>query len=284
MGYLNYCDVGRTTDYSPNGRPLTDSKVDFEDLMMFAMNFTTVSLVPESVAKTFENPGVSLVVDGVVGNTLRAHVVLEGNRQSVKGLHTAVTYDPAALEYVGVSQGSLVVNQTSPVFFERLGGSGQVQVDVASMVSASTLRGSGEVAVIEFRVVGSGSVAPVLAVADLRDKWNQELGRRIEPRQGDDVVDAGASAAMTFGAYPNPFHGSTEIAFSVPASASVSLKVYDISGRLVRTLVEGTLEAGSHRVVWDGRTGAGSATAPGVYLAVVKVGSQEQTAKMFLMP
>jgi len=230
------------------------------------------------------NPSVSLVVDGASGGVVRAHVMLEGNRQSVKGLHAALSYNPAALEYVGVTQGSLVVGQTSPVFFEKMGGTGKVQVDLAAMLSTSTLRGSGEVAVVEFRVIGSGSTTPVLFAADLRDKANRALGKRIEPRQDDTLVSDGATVAVTFGAYPNPFKGTTEIAFSVPVASEVSLKVYDVNGRLVRSLVEGSLAAGSHRVVWDGRTGAGSQTAPGVYLAVVKIGDRETASKMFLLP
>jgi parallel beta-helix repeat protein len=283
-GYLNYCDVGPTTDFSTNALPTTDSKVDFEDLMMFAMNFTTVSFAPDNSVVRFENPSVNLVVDGASGGVVRVHVMLDGNRQSVKGLHAGLSYNPAALEYVGVSQGSLVTGQTSPVFFEDLGGAGKVQVDLAAMLSTSTLRGSGEVAVVEFRVVGSGNTTPVLTAADLRDKANRALGKKIEPRQDDTLVSDGASIEFTFGAYPNPFKGTTEIAFSVPVASEVSLKVYDVNGRLVRSLVEGSLAAGSHRVVWDGRTGAGSQTAPGVYLAVVKIGDRETASKMFLLP
>jgi len=248
------------------------------------MNFTTVSFAPDNSVVRFENPSVNLVVDGVVGNTLRVHVMLDGNRQSVKGLHAGLSYNPAALEYVGVSQGSLVTSQTSPVFFEKMGDAGKVQVDLAAMLSTSTIKGSGEVAVVEFRVIGTGNTTPVLTAADLRDKANRALGKKIEPRQDDTLVSDGATVAVAFGAYPNPFKGTTEIAFSVPVASTVSLKVYDVNGRLVRSLVDGSVAAGSHRVVWDGRTGAGSQTAPGVYLAVVKIGDRETASKMFLLP
>jgi len=64
----------------------------------------------------------------------------------------------------------------------------------------------------------------------------------------------------------------------------VTLKVYDVSGRQVAELVDGVLEAGSHRLAWDGRGSSGSKAAPGVYLAVARVSGKEMTGKLFLLP
>jgi hypothetical protein len=278
---VNYLDVGPTTDRSPNGRPTTDNLVEFEDLMMFAMNFAMVSLIAGPVP--FETPDLGLVVDAVSGDILRTHVMLTGNRQSVKGLHTAVSYDPAVLELSGVTRGSLIAGQGSQVFFADAGSGGQVKVDLAAIGSGATLRGSGEVAVVEFRVVGSGNTTPGLAAADLRDKSNRVLGRKKEPRQDDTLVSK-APASPAFGAYPNPFTGTTEIALSIPVAGQVSLKVYDVSGRLVTTLVDRVLEAGSHRIAWDGRGDSGSKVAPGLYMAVASTGDREMTRKLFMLP
>lgn len=67
-------------------------------------------------------------------------------------------------------------------------------------------------------------------------------------------------------ALPSPFSVSTGIAFGLPAPSRCNLSVYDLSGRLVRTLVEQDLPAGGHSVVWDGRTGSGAQCPDGVYL------------------
>jgi len=64
----------------------------------------------------------------------------------------------------------------------------------------------------------------------------------------------------------------------------VTLKVYDVSGRQVAVLVDGVLDAGSHRIAWDGRGASGSKVAPGVYLAVVRMSSKEMTGKLFMLP
>ncbi|MEZ5064459.1 MAG: FlgD immunoglobulin-like domain containing protein [bacterium] len=64
---------------------------------------------------------------------------------------------------------------------------------------------------------------------------------------------------------PNPFSGKTEIRFALERPASTALAVYDVSGRLVRTLLSRDLPAGSHASSWDGRDTDGNAAAAGIY-------------------
>lgn len=68
---------------------------------------------------------------------------------------------------------------------------------------------------------------------------------------------------------PNPFHSSATIHFRIPGDlgspVSYSLKIYDIAGRVVRTLTEGTESAGWHETTWDGRDDAGREVAAGSY-------------------
>ncbi len=67
--------------------------------------------------------------------------------------------------------------------------------------------------------------------------------------------------------FPNPFNPATTLPVSVPVTADVTLKVYNILGEEIRTVHSGVLEAGRHWIVWDGRNDAGSTVATGVYLA-----------------
>jgi hypothetical protein len=66
--------------------------------------------------------------------------------------------------------------------------------------------------------------------------------------------------------FPNPFNPSTQIQFSVPVTARVTMNIYDILGRLVNTLVNGELVAGNYNITWDGRNNYGSQCASGIYL------------------
>jgi hypothetical protein len=65
--------------------------------------------------------------------------------------------------------------------------------------------------------------------------------------------------------YPNPFNPSTEISFEIPVSSTVTLKIFNMIGQEVRTLVHGTLPAGTQDVTWNGTDDAGHALASGVY-------------------
>lgn len=67
-------------------------------------------------------------------------------------------------------------------------------------------------------------------------------------------------------AYPNPFNAATTFDFSLTAPGPVTLQVYDLTGKAVRTLVDRTLDAGTHRRRWDGRDDAGRELGSGVYL------------------
>jgi len=67
--------------------------------------------------------------------------------------------------------------------------------------------------------------------------------------------------------YPNPFNSTTIFRFSLPETEAVTLKIYNIRGQRVHTLVDKSLESGEHEVIWNGTNQAGQAVASGVYVA-----------------
>jgi len=83
--------------------------------------------------------------------------------------------------------------------------------------------------------------------------------------------------------YPNPFNPSTAIDFSIAAEGYVSLNVYDITGRIVSTLVEGNLSSGYHRAVWDGIDNNGMAVSAGIYIYSLQTETSSITRKMVFM-
>ena len=82
---------------------------------------------------------------------------------------------------------------------------------------------------------------------------------------------------------PNPFNPMTTIRFSLDSSRHASLRVYDVSGRLVRTLVDRDLNAGQPVVVWDGKTEAGVSSPSGVYFYRLIDGERVLTRRMTLL-
>lgn len=83
--------------------------------------------------------------------------------------------------------------------------------------------------------------------------------------------------------YPNPFNPTTEITFSIPKFQPVSLKVYDLLGREVRTLVNEQRHAGTHHVTWNGRNNFGQPAASGVYFYKLESGGMVKSMKMMLL-
>jgi hypothetical protein len=83
--------------------------------------------------------------------------------------------------------------------------------------------------------------------------------------------------------FPNPFNPSTTIEYSIPAAGRVNLSVYDVSGRLVKTLVDKELSAGPHKLMWDGRNDAGGMVSAGVYFARLNFAGQRQSRKLVLL-
>ena len=64
---------------------------------------------------------------------------------------------------------------------------------------------------------------------------------------------------------PNPVSTTTTIAYGLPLRGNVDLAIYDVTGRRIRTLVQGDVPAGLHQVEWDRSTGDGRLVQPGVY-------------------
>ena len=82
---------------------------------------------------------------------------------------------------------------------------------------------------------------------------------------------------------PNPFNPITELDFELPADGRVSLQVHDVTGRLVRTLVDGPMRAGIHSTTWDGINELGEPVASGIYLYHLKSNQGSETKRMVLM-
>jgi hypothetical protein len=83
--------------------------------------------------------------------------------------------------------------------------------------------------------------------------------------------------------FPNPFNPSTTISFGLKVAGNVSLRVYDVSGKLVRVMVEGERSARHYEEVWDGRDESGVPVASGMYFYELKGGNYSHTRKMVLL-
>ncbi len=100
------------------------------------------------------------------------------------------------------------------------------------------------------------------------------------------VADGGSNLPETFALhqnYPNPFNPETQIAYDLPEDAPVSLKIYNLMGQEVKTLVDENKPAGTYTIRWDGRSNAGARVASGIYVYVLRAGDFTKSQRMTLL-
>jgi hypothetical protein len=89
--------------------------------------------------------------------------------------------------------------------------------------------------------------------------------------------------AVLRGISPNPFNPVTSVSYGLPSRGHVAIRVYDVQGRLVRTLVDGEQDGGYHTAVWNGRDDSGADVSSGVYFCRMEAESFSASAKMVLL-
>ncbi len=94
------------------------------------------------------------------------------------------------------------------------------------------------------------------------------------------VLDVGPTRAGFVSLAPNPFENGIAIRFGLAQEGHAELRVYDVGGRLVRTVVSGILSRGDHDVAWDGRDAAGRLLGAGIYFARLVAGEVVETRKI----
>lgn len=83
--------------------------------------------------------------------------------------------------------------------------------------------------------------------------------------------------------YPNPFNPSTQIEYSIPQASRVVLKIYNLYGQEIRTLVDEQQAPGIYRVIWDGRRETGRVISSGIYFAKIVAGNYQRSIRLVFL-
>jgi subtilisin family serine protease len=151
---------------------------------------------------------------------------------------------------------------------------------------------------VAFAIVGGGSLDELIAnIAQARAKY-ESFSSSIEEQEEEEELVSPKNYSLGQN-YPNPFNPATTIRFTVGnnqatianggestvevSPVQASLRVYNIRGQLVKTLVEGELYPGSYEVIWDGTDQTGDRVASGVYLYRLKTDKNQTTRRMILI-
>lgn len=117
---------------------------------------------------------------------------------------------------------------------------------------------------------------------DAVGNWGPATGLATQVN-GTATAAGEADVALSFALaqnFPNPFERGTSIRFALPEPQDVRLKVFNVEGRLVRTLLDGKRAAGRHVVAWDGTDEGGNAVSSGVYFYRLTAGTRQAERRM----
>jgi hypothetical protein len=124
--------------------------------------------------------------------------------------------------------------------------------------------GEGVLAEVRFRVLGAGDPQLEIAAVEARDQKNERVELGIGTGRPSDVQALPRVTALLPNV-PNPFNPTTRMSFSLATPGHVELAIYDVSGRRVRTVVEGHHDSGRYEHVWDGTDRSGARVSSGIY-------------------
>ena len=117
----------------------------------------------------------------------------------------------------------------------------------------------------------------------LNNETSASISNLSKSVAGENVINSAPSEFQLLQNYPNPFNPETTISYQLPEQSQVTLKIYNFSGQLVRSLLKGQQAQGNHSVIWDGMSDAGLNVSSGVYLIHMIAGTFTASQKISLM-
>lgn len=290
-------DIGPTEGEVPNLRPIPDGKWNVDDLLAFTVMHSWAASEgyykdASGLNRTNEPRPVALGAPVLGPAAVRSVSVLEMpkagefmtvdlNVDGVRDLSGAlinVGFDPARLELVSVENGGFLDGKSGSLFFKK-SGQGWLEVSTTRLDQEHPgVSGSGSVARATFRILDENA-GDLSVQYDLRSSTGKVLGRGTSQAG---AYTGGAVGFQLYAAHPNPTRGSANIVYSVPTATALSLNVYDVTGRQVRSLFSGRCDAGYHVAQFDGRDDAGNSLAGGIYFYRLQANGKTATQKLTL--
>ncbi len=281
---------------NPQADTNDDGKVDLDDFFAFSVSFGLEAEAPstESAGKiAVQMPAFGANRETGLELKLASARVLPGQPVQVdvtvsdavdlKGYGFTLTYDAQKFELVEVTPGDdnlLTQGGVTPVFLE-VTGPGKVQV--ANAISGEgSVAGSGTVAQFVFNVKGEFEDAVRF---EIDNGILVDGDRLLNPVLTLDVLEI-QTTPTEFALrqnYPNPFNPETTIKFDLAESGQVELRIYNMVGQVVRTLVDENQAAGRYSIRWDGRDDRGLTVSSGIYFYSLRADKFRAVKKLMLL-
>ena len=282
------------SNFNPQADVDNDGVIDFADFVIAAMSYgrTAVLAAGSKIAIAPQRPGVNpdtelnmeLTSDRVlVGEEISVTVSL-ANAEQLMGFGFELTYDADKFEFVSAvpADNDLLKSQGGDTpLFKNWPEDGRVAV-VNAIVDAGSVSGEGALVTFTFKVL-----------REFADNARFEIAQGVvfDPSQlSNPVVSLGAldvqSTPSEFALhqnFPNPFNPQTNIPYDLAESGDVVLRIYNLLGQEVRTLVSERQPAGRYKVQWAGMDDRGVSVSSGIYFYQVSVAGKFQDAKRLML-
>jgi hypothetical protein len=234
---------------------------------------------------------------------------VDSTAHSFNGYRITVEYDPAIVAFITEAEGHLMVDRCPERFTRIAMSDSSITYSHSVLCDGLSLDGPGVLSVFTFRALALGMSHLRITSDPDRSFCDGGLyiwpGHPTYPRQvilhdavilvldpASDAPDGGGqmigSPAVCAGptriewVQPNPFQARSEIRFQVGAAGLLDLSIFDVMGRHVRTIVDGTIGPGPHVEVWDGLRQDGRSAASGRYYCVLRAGSRMDRVPLVL--
>jgi hypothetical protein len=232
---------------------------------------------PKAVVNEMDWPPVSVrlvPIEGDRGQLVTIEIIAEGGRV-LDAFGFRLNYPADLLEFSGVSKTDETETWAALEGFVIEDGGLQV-----GGYATEALEVSEPTALVQvmFRVRSDVCGTAVLHLVECVDDLHGAELSGVELKVGNVPADYGLEQN-----YPNPFNPETRITYRLPEAGYVALTIYNVLGQEVARLVDGTREAGSHSVTWDGRDSRGQEVSTGVYMYRMESSHFVQAKRMLLV-
>lgn len=290
-------DIGPTEGTIPDLGPVPDGLWNVDDLLAFTLMYSwaadmgyykdasglnrTTEPRPVALGAPVASPAAVRSVSVLGAPKTGEFMTVDLNVDAVRDLAGAlinVGFDPARLELVSVENGGFLDGRAGSLFFKR-SGQGWLEVSATRLDQEQPgVSGNGTVARATFRIVDENA-GDLNVQYDLRSAGGTVLGRGTTQAG---AYTGGAVGFQLYAAHPNPTRDNSNIVYSVPTATNLSLDVYDVTGRHVRSLFSGRREAGYHVAQFDGLDDAGNSLSGGIYFYRLQADGKTATQKLTL--
>ncbi|RPI02068.1 MAG: VWA domain-containing protein [Calditrichaeota bacterium] len=282
-------DVGPASGAIPLLTPGPDGKVDYEDLFVFtrmwnwyhgAVDVGTLALGKPNGAQY------SWREQHNADGSKRMTLMLTDIEKLAMG-HLVFHFNADAFDLQSVREGTLLTadDGVAALMVEEK-NNGLVDVTLSRLTPVgqpAEVFGNGAMLTLDFRPISNGDLNLSTEELDLRTARNHPIYIKTLIEEDGQTTEVQLPQVFTLINRPNPFNSRTIVEFTLPLAAKVKMEIVNILGQPIRQLIDAQMEAGLHKITWDGVDDNGTAAVTGMYLIRLQADRLQLTRKILYL-